>query len=359
VSQIAFVQCVAVVAMITASAFNNVAADSVDDYVRQVMDSKKIPGVSILVRRDGKVIKSQGYGYANAEHEVPATADTIYQSGSMGKQFTAAGILLLEQDGKLALDDKLAKHFVDGPPSWHRISIRHLLSHTSGLKDYGPDDLEARKDYTEDEFLAIIKRMPLDFEPGTQWSYSNTGYLLLGILTSRLAGKHWSEFQAERLFAPLGMSTARVISDRDIVMHRAAGYEVDDKGELKNQEWVSPSLNRMADGALYFSVKDLAAWDAALDAREFMTAENFEAWWQPASLANGTTYPYGFGWSIHEQRGHQLIEHGGAWQGFRSAIARYPRQKITVAVLSNFAEAEPETMAFVIAGLLEPTLTPR
>jgi len=125
-SQIAFVQCVAVVAMITASVFSNVSADSVDDYVRQVMDSKKIPGVSILVRRDGKVIKSQGYGYANVEHEVPATADTIYQSGSMGKQFTAAGILLLEQDGKLALDDKLAKHFVDGPPSWHRISIRHL-----------------------------------------------------------------------------------------------------------------------------------------------------------------------------------------------------------------------------------------
>jgi CubicO group peptidase (beta-lactamase class C family) len=152
------------------------------------------------------------------------------------------------------------------------------------------------------------------------------------------------------------MSTTRAISERDIVMHRAAGYEVDDKGELKNQEWVSPSLNRMADGALYFSVKDLAAWDAALDARDFMTAESFEEWWQPVSLANGTTYPYGFGWSIHEQRGHLLIEHGGAWQGFRSAIARYPEQKITVAVLSNFAEAEPETMAFMIAGLLEPSL---
>jgi CubicO group peptidase (beta-lactamase class C family) len=347
---------VAVMLIIATSVACSAAADSVDDYVRKVMAAAKIPGVSIVVRRDGKVIKSEGYGYANLEHKVPATPETIYQSGSLGKEFTAAGILLLFEDGKLALDDRLSKHFVDAPASWHRMTIRHLLSHTSGLKDYGTDEFDVRKDYTEDEFLAIIKRMPVDFEPGTQWSYSNTGYLLLGILTSRLAGKHWSEFQAERLFAPIGMSTTRVISERDLVTHRAAGYELDDNGELKNQEWVSPSLNRLADGALYFSVKDLAEWDAALDARRFMKPESFEAWWKPVSITNGTTYPYGFGWSIQEQRGHLLIEHGGAWQGFRSAIARYPGQNLAVAVLSNLAQAEPEMMAHAIAGLLEPSL---
>jgi hypothetical protein len=263
---------------------------------------------------------------------------------------------MLAEDGKLGLDDRLSKHFPDGPSGWHRITIRHLLTHTSGLKDYGSDEIDLRKDYTEDEYLDVIKRMPVEFESGTQWSYSNTGYLLLGILTSRLADKHWSEFLAERLFAPLGMTTTRVISERDLVMHRAAGYELDGEGEVKNQEWVAPSANQCADGALYFSVKDLAAWDAALNARTFLRPESFEAWWTPVSLANGTTFPYGFGWDIEEQRGHRLIEHGGSWQGFRAAIARYLEQRLTVVVLSNLAQAQPEIMAHEIAGLLEPSL---
>lgn len=331
-------------------------ADPVDDYVRTVMNEKKIPGVSVVVLHHGKVIKSKGYGFANLEHDVPATPDTIYQSGSVGKQFTAAGILLLAEDGKLGLDDRLSKHFPGGPSSWHRITIRHLLTHTSGLKDYGSDEIDLRKDYTEDEYLEIMKRIPIEFEPGTQWSYSNTGYLLLGILTSRLAGTHWSEFLAERLFAPLDMTTTRVISEHDLVMHRAAGYVLDKNDEVKNQEWVAPSANRCADGALYFSVKDLAAWDRALNARSFLAPENFRAWWTPVRLANGTTFPYGFGWDIEEQRGYRLIQHGGSWQGFRTAIARYVEQGLTVAVLSNLAQAQPETMAHEIAGLMEPSL---
>lgn len=332
------------------------AADPVDDYVRTVMAGTKIPGVSIAVLRDGKIVKSKGYGLANLEHDVAATPDTIYQSGSVGKQFTAAGILMLAEDGKLGLDDPLAKHFPDGPSSWHRITIRHLLTHTSGLKDYGSDEIDFRKDYTEEEYLDLMKRIPVQFEPGTQWSYSNTGYLLLGLLTSRLASKHWSEFLAERLFAPLGMTTTRVISERDLVMHRAAGYELDEKGEVKNQEWVAPSANQCADGALYLSVNDLAAWDAALNARTFLAPESFEAWWTPVSLTNGTTFPYGFGWGIEEQRGYRLIEHGGSWQGFRAAIARYVEQGLTIVVLANLAQAQPETMAHEIAGLLEPSL---
>jgi CubicO group peptidase (beta-lactamase class C family) len=331
-------------------------ADAVDDYVRSVMEKEKIPGVSLVVLRDGKVVKSVGYGFANLEHEVPATPETIYQSGSVGKQFTAAGILLLAEDGKLSLDDRLAKHFPGGPASWHRITIRHLLTHTSGLKDYGSDEMDFRKDYTEDEYLEIMQKLPLEFEPGTQWSYSNSGYLILGLLTSRLTGKHWGEFLKERLFEPLGMTTTRVISERDIVMHRAAGYELDENGEVKNQEWVAPSANTCADGALYFSVKDLAAWEAALRARKFLEPESFEAWWTPVTLANGTTYPYGFGWSIEEQRGYPVIEHGGSWQGFRTAIARYTEQGLTIAVLANLAQAEPEVMAHEIAGILEPAL---
>ncbi|MGE0461625.1 MAG: serine hydrolase domain-containing protein [Vicinamibacterales bacterium] len=331
-------------------------ADPVDDYVRDVMAGKKIPGVSIAILRGGAVVKVQGYGMANLELDTPATPDTIYQSGSLGKQFTAAGILLLAEDGKLALDDRLAKHFPEGPSTWHRITIRHLLTHTSGLKDYGSDEIDFRRDYSEDDLLKVARTIPLEFEPGTQWSYSNTGYLILGLLTSRLAGKHWSDFQAQRIFQPLGMATTRIISERDIVRNRAAGYELDDKGEVKNQDWVAPSLNRLADGALYFSVKDLAAWEAALHARRFMRPDSFEAWWTPASLGGRLTYPYGFGWGMGEQRGHRLIEHGGSWQGFRTAIARYVDQGLTIIVLANLAQAQPETMAHEIAGLVEPGL---
>lgn len=333
------------------------AADSVDDYVRGVLEKKKIPGASVAIVRDGRIVKAEGYGFANLELDAKASADTIYQSGSLGKQFTAAGILLLAEDGKLELDDRLSKHFPEGPAAWHRITIRHLLTHTSGLKDYeGRNDIDLRKDYGEDDLLAVMMELPLQFEPGTQWSYSNSGYLVLGILTSKLAGKHWSDFQNERIFAPLGMTTTQVITEKDIVKNRAAGYALDEKGELKNQAWVAPSLNRLADGSLYFTVKDLAAWDAALCLRTFLKPASFEAWWTPVRLDSGTSYPYGFGWGIVEQRGERLIEHGGSWQGFRSAIARYVDQGLTVAVLANLAQAEPETMAHEIAGLVEPKL---
>lgn len=333
------------------------AADSVDDYVRGVLEKKKIPGVSVAIVRDGKIARAEGYGFANLELEAKATADTIYQSGSLGKQFTAAGILLLAEEGKLSLDDRLSKHFPDGPASWHRITIRQLLTHTSGLKDYeGRDDIDLHKEYSEDDLLGVMMKLPLQFEPGSQWSYSNSGYLVLGILTSKLSGKHWSEFQKERIFAPLGMTTTQVITESDIVKNRAAGYVLDDKGAVKNQSWVAPSLNRLADGSLYFTVKDLAAWDAALRERKFLKPASFEAWWTPVRLASGTSYPYGFGWGIVEQRGERLIEHGGSWQGFRTAIARYVDQGLTVIVLANLAQAEPEAMAHEIAGLLEPKL---
>jgi CubicO group peptidase (beta-lactamase class C family) len=333
------------------------AADSVDDYVRAVMARKKIPGISIAIVRDGRVEKAQGYGLANVELDAAATADTIYQSGSTAKQFTAAGILLLAEEGKLSLDDRLSKHFPDGPSAWHRITIRQLLTHTSGIKDYeGQRDIDLRKDYDEQALLEVMMGLPIEFEPGTQWSYSNSGYLILGLLTSKLAGKHWSEFQTERLFGPLGMTTTRVISEKEIVKHRAAGYELDDKGELENQDWVAPSLNRLADGAIYFSVKDLVAWDAALRERKFLKPASFEAWWTPVRLASGTSFPYGFGCDIVEQRGQRLIEHGGSWQGFRAAIARYVDQDLTVVVLANLSAAEPETMAHAIAGLVEAKL---
>jgi CubicO group peptidase (beta-lactamase class C family) len=330
--------------------------DEVDDFIRATMAEQEIPGMAIAVVRGGKPARIQGYGLANLELEVPVTPDTVFQSGSVGKQFTAAGILLLAEEGKLKLDDPLALHFPSAPATWHRITIRHLLTHTSGIADSDDDAYDARRDYTEEELLKIASKFPLEFAPGSQWSYCNTGYMILGILTSKLTDMHWSEFQKQRIFEPAGMKTARVISESDIIENRADGYERNEAGELRNQEWVPPSHNTLADGSLYLTARDLVAWDAALRGRRILSEASYDAWWTPVSLGDGVTYPYGFGWDLTEQRGRRLIEHGGSWQGFRSAIARYVEDALTVVVLANAAGTPTEAIAHEIAGIVDDDL---
>jgi CubicO group peptidase (beta-lactamase class C family) len=330
--------------------------DEVDDFVRAAMEEHITPGMAIAVVRDGKPARVRGYGLANIELEVPVTPDTIFQSGSVGKQFTAVGILLLAEDGVLKLDDPLARHFPNAPATWHRITIRHLLTHTSGISDSEEDAYEPRRDHTEEELLEISFKFPLEFAPGSQWSYCNTGYMILGILTSKLTGMHWSEFQKQRIFEPAGMTTARVISESDIVKNRADGYERNEEGELRNQEWVPPSDNTLADGSLYVTARDMVAWDAALRERRLLSEASYDAWWTPVSLGDGITYPYGFGWSLSEQRGRRLIEHGGSWQGFRTAIARYVEDELTVVVLANAAGTPTEAIAHEIAGIVDDDL---
>src|SRR5881628_2638525 len=245
----------------------------------------------------------------------------------------------------------------DGPATWRGITIRHLLTHTSGIADYTDSTLDTRRDYTEDELVRLAAKQPLEFAPGDRWSYSNTGYVLLGIIIHRVTGVFYGDFLKDHVFRPLGMRTTRIISEADIIPNRSAGYHlVNDT--LKNQDWVSPSLNTTADGALYFSVRDLAQWAIALNHWNIPSRAGLEASWTPVRLNNGGTYPYGFGWQVTQQRGYRRIGHGGAWQGFRTAIQRYPDFDLTVIVLDNLEQSLPEAMAVTIAGILEPRLTP-
>jgi CubicO group peptidase (beta-lactamase class C family) len=329
--------------------------DRVDDYLKARLEDLKIPGLSLAIVRGSEVESVRGYGLANVEHQVGVRAETLFQSGSVGKQFTAAGVMMLVEEGKVGLDDPVLRFFPEAPAAWRSIRVRHLLTHTSGIKDYDEKDIDLRKDYTEDELLARAFSLPVEFPPGSEWSYSNTGYVLLGILIHKVTGKFYGDFLRERVFVPLGMTTTRIISEADIVPNRAAGYRLE-KGELKNQEWVAPSLNTTADGALYVSALDLAKWDMALRARKLLTPESFHEVFEAARLTGGATYPYGFGWELSEQRGHLLIEHGGAWQGFRSAIARYVDDRLSVIVLANLAQAPTEDLAHAVAGIVEPTL---
>ena len=213
--------------------------DPVDAYVQAEMQKRHIPGLALLVIRDGQAIKQQGYGLANVELQVPVKPETIFQSGSMGKQFTATAVMMLVEEGKVSLDDPLTKFFPEAPAAWKNVKVRHLLSHTGGFTDY-PDKFDFRRDYTEDDLLKIVEALPLSFPPGSKWAYSNLGYLTLGILIHRVTGQFYGDFLHDRIFQPLGMQT-RIISEADIIPNRAAGYRLV-KGELKNQEWVSPTL---------------------------------------------------------------------------------------------------------------------
>ena len=331
----------------------------VDGYVEAAMRQQRIPGLALAVMRDGRIIKAKGYGLSNIELNVPVIPEIVFQSGSVGKQFTATGIMMLVEEGKVGLDDKITKYFPGAPESWNKITVRHLLTHTSGIKNYTDKSFDYRRDYTEDDHLRMLQGMPLDFEPGDKWSYSNSGYVLLGILIHKVTGKFYGDFLQERIFKPLGMTTTRIINEEDIIPNRAAGYRLV-KGVIKNQEWVAPSLNTTADGSLYFTVLDLAKWDAALYTEKLLKRTSLDEMWTPVKLNNGERRPYGFGWRVTEMNGHRLIEHGGAWQGFTTGISRYVDDRLTVVALCNLdsRHARPEDIIHGVAGLYEPALTP-
>ena len=328
----------------------------IEEYLSKEMQAQQIPGVALAVVKDGKIVLARGYGLANVEHQVPVKPETIFQSGSTGKQFTATAVMMLVEEGKLSLEDKITKYFPDAPESWGKVTLRHLLTHTSGMTDY-PPDFDLRRDYTEDDLLQRIKAIPLAFQPGEKWSYSNLAYVTLGILIHKVSGKFYGDFLQERVFKPLDMSTARIISEADIIPNRAAGYRVAN-GQLKNQNWVSPSLNTTADGALYLTVYDMAKWDAALYTEKLLKRLSLEQMWTPVKLNDGKTFPYGFGWGLGNVRGHRVIEHGGSWQGFKAQISRYVDDKLTIILFANQTRANQTKLTHDIAAIINPELAP-
>lgn len=326
-------------------------SNAVSNYVRSEMDRQHIPGLALLVSHGGKIVQAEGFGFANVELQVPVKPETVFQSGSVGKQFTATAVMMLVEEGKVGLDDPLTKYFPDAPATWKEVTVRELLSHTAGFGDY-PDNFDFRKDWTEDEELRLFESIPLAYPPGAKWEYSNLGYATLGILIHRVTGEFYGDFLQQRIFHPLGMQTTRIISEADIIPNRAAGYRLV-KGELKNQEWVAPMVNTTADGSLYFSILDLAKWDAALYTEKLLKRSILDQMWTPARLKNGQPNKdgYGFGWYMEEKHGHHWIGHTGAWQGFKSVIARYVDDQLTVVVLANLEQAKPSAIAEHVADM--------
>jgi CubicO group peptidase (beta-lactamase class C family) len=341
---------------------------SIDSFVASEMARQKIPGLAIGVYSRGAILLARGYGRANVELGVPVKPETIFQSGSVGKQFISAAIMMLVEEGKVSLDDSLTKYFPDAPASWKPILIKNLLSHTSGLSEYESDDRTGPKgpfylrlDFTEEELATKIEALPIEWAAGEKWDYRNTNYVLLGIIIHKITGKPYADFLNERIFKPLGMTSTRLISESDIIANRSSGYEIH-SGQLKNQAWVSPTFNSTADGALYFNVLDLAKWDGALYTTQLLKHSSLDRIWTVYPLIDGKPNPagYGFGWFIGEQNHHKRIEHGGAWQGFTCNISRYPDDSLTVVVLTNLdaGHSNPGLIAHVIAGTVIPPLMP-
>jgi CubicO group peptidase (beta-lactamase class C family) len=341
----------------------------IDRYVKAEMARQRIPGLELGVYRHGKPILEKGYGLANIEWKAKATPDTLMQSGSVGKQFVATAMMMLVEQGKVGLDDSIVKYFPSAPDSWKPILVKNLLSHTSGLAEYEDGALaepggafDLRLDFTDDELLHKIEALPIEYAPGAGWDYRNTNYVLLGFLIRKVTGQFYGDYLHDKIFAPIGMTSTRIISDADIIPGRAAGYEIKG-GRLLNQAYVSPTFNRTADGTLYFTVRDLQRWDLALYGEALIKTASLQKMWTPFVLNDGAinSANYGFAWMINKVNDHKVIEHSGAWQGFTTQISRYVDDGVTVVVLTNLdaGHSNPGQIERVVAGFVEPALMPK
>ena len=322
-------------------------ADQVDKYLKSQIQEHRIPGLTLKVIRNGKMIKTAAYGLANIELNVPTKRETVFEIGSITKQFTAAGILLLAQEGKLSVDDKISMHLKGTPEAWANVTIRHLLTHTSGIKSYtGLNGYQLWRHLTQEQFIQSIGKEPMDFKPGDSWNYCNTGFNLLGYIIENVSGKNYWDFMRQRIFQPLGMTATTNRLPSLMIPNRAAGYE------QTNHVW----MNRDSDltevfsaGAIASTVGDLAKWDAALDGDRLLNAASKEQMWTPVKLNDGKARKYGFGWNVDAVEGHKNIGHGGSTSGFSASNQRFPDDRLAVIILTNTDEEIATTLAKKVA----------
>jgi D-alanyl-D-alanine carboxypeptidase len=327
----------------------SVAADKIDTLVREQMEKHQIPGLALAIVRGGQETRTSVYGFANLELNVPARPETVFEIGSLTKQFTAACILLLAQDGKLSVDDQIATHLRDLPPGWSNITVRHLLTHTSGIKSYtGQPGFELTKRLTQPQFIKALGALPMDFAPGDQAKYCNSGYNLLGFIIENVSGKSYWDFLAGRVWSPLGMTVSTNRDPAIIIRNRADGY-IRAKGLLQNRD--SDLTDVFSAGAIASTVGDLLKWNAALETEQLLTTSSSRQMWTAGHLNNGTLCAYGFGWRIGEFQGRKNIGHSGSTSGFSASLQKFPAEKLTVIVLCNSDEPDiATTLARTIAS---------
>jgi CubicO group peptidase (beta-lactamase class C family) len=305
-----------------------------------------VPGAALLVLRDGKSLVARGYGYADMERRVPVTAQTNFRLASITKQFTAAAVLLLAGDGKLALDDRARKWLPSLPAEADAVTIRHLLTHTSGLVDYEDvmDAADTRQVLDADVLRLLESEHRVYFPAGSQWRYSNSGYALLALIVERASGLRFAEFLRTRIFAPLQMDgTLAREEGGPVVAHRAYGHSQVGAGWTRTDQSTTSAV--LGDGGIYSSIADLAKWDAALDDDRLLSDASRALAFAPDTASDDPDVRYGFGWRITGA----TLWHSGESIGFRNVIVRWPEQRFTVVLLTNRNEPEPRELALAIA----------
>ncbi|MFZ1701594.1 MAG: serine hydrolase domain-containing protein [Pyrinomonadaceae bacterium] len=333
-------------------------ADKFDDYVRSQLAERHIPGAAVAVVSKGRVVKMQGYGLASLEFGVPVTRETVFEIGSVSKQMTAVGIMLLVEDGKVGVDEKISKYLKNTPDSWRDVTVRHLLTHSSGVKSYSSlDGFALLRRLTVADFIKQLSPHPLEFIPGEKNIYSNSGFTLLAYIIESVSGKPYIDFMSERIFRPLRMTKT---GDRDpvnIVKDRATGYEWRSE-RYSGRDWDLTDLKGA--GSIVSTIDDMVKWNAALSGNLFLKPASKAEMWKQFVFNNGSLSPYGFGWRISDIRGHKLIGHTGQTAGFGAANFRYVDQDLTVVVLTNQGELGlGGSIASGIAKIYVPTMSLR
>jgi CubicO group peptidase (beta-lactamase class C family) len=349
----------ALIIAVIATAGATAQADNMDAYVVHQMALQHVPGLSLAVIDHGRTVKLKSYGKANLELGAPMTPDSVIQIGSLTKSFTAAAVMLLVQDHKMALDDHVSQYLPESPPAWRDITIRQLLNHTSGLATNGisANAKSVLADFSEPEFLASATALPLQAPTGTAYAYSNLGYDLLSIIVTRLSGQTYGDFLQTRIFGPAGMSATRVIDRTEIVPNKAQGY-LWTRGVLRVCLPYSPTRFR-GSASLQSTLRDLIRWDAVLSGDSLLTADSRKQMWTSGALNNGEAIGYGFGWEVSKVNGHPLITHNGAMNGFLSNMQRYPDDHVAVIVTVNQSDlADTTRIATGVARLYLPALRP-
>ena len=345
--------CVAILLTLNAAVAHSQQPEStsVDSYIRGRMQDLHIPGLSIAVIKEGSIVQAKGYGLANLETNTPATPETVFKTASLSKPIIATAVMLLVQEGKIGLDDKVSKYLDGTPDSWREITIRHLLTHTSGIvRD--PSDYHPYSEQAVTDSIKAVYPVPLSFQPGEKWLYSNVGYHALAEIITKVSGRPWDEFIAEKLFVPARMTSTRTTTVTEIVPHRASGYQWKNDRMIHAEDWIAVRPS----GAFLSTVLDLAKWDAFLDANSILSAASRKLMWTPVTLNDKKSADYGFGWFVDSFLGHSRIHHDGQFPGFRSDYEHFEDDKLTVIVLANCDQARLESLAVKIAGFYAPAL---
>ena len=324
----------------------------VDKIASQAMVETKTPGVSIGISHGGKTLLVKGYGNADVENNVPATAESVYRIGSITKQFTAAAIVQLVERGEVSLDAEVTEYLPDYPAGDRKITVRHLLHHTSGIKSYTsiPEFRKImRNDLSHEEMLEVFQEKPFDFAPGEKYLYCNSGYYLLGLIIEQVSGQSYEDYLVEHVYEPAGLKHTYYDRTGRIIRHRAQGYDLSG-GELANTRYLSMALPYAA-GSLASTVVDLLAWQQALNDGKVVSRESLEQMTTAGTLNDGNEIDYGFGLALGQRSGQPMISHGGGINGFRSHLAYYPEIDLTVAVLTNLSVGRPNAIEKQIAEL--------